>query len=57
MEEKFSVSLELMIEKFKDKAQQTQNIAKKCTNKIKENMSVNVGGAFKGNDCWKWSYY
>lgn len=49
MEEKFSVSLELMIEKFKAKAQQTQNIAKNVSNKIKENMSVNVdGGAFKG---------
>ena len=49
MEEKFSVSLELMIQKFKDKAQQVQNVAKNVSNKIKENMSVDVGGgAFKG---------
>jgi hypothetical protein len=49
MEEKFSVSLELMIQKFKDKAKQVQDVSKNVANKIKENMSVNVGGgAFKG---------
>lgn len=48
MEEKFSVSLELMIQKFKDKAKQVQEVSKNVANKIKENMSVNVGGgAFK----------
>ncbi len=48
MEEKFSVSLELMIQKFKDKAKQVQDVSKNVANKIKENMSVNVGGgAFK----------
>jgi hypothetical protein len=49
MEEKFSVSLELMIQKFKDKAKQVQDVSKNVANKIKDNMSVNVGGgAFKG---------
>jgi hypothetical protein len=49
MEEKFSVSLELMIQKYKDKAKQVQDIAKNVASKIKENMSANVGGgAFKG---------
>ena len=48
MEEKFSVSLELMIQKFKDKAKQVQEVSKNVASKIKENMSVNVGGgAFK----------
>lgn len=48
MEEKFSVSLELMIQKFKDKAKQVQDVSKNVANKIKENMSVNIGGgAFK----------
>ncbi|HHX79965.1 MAG TPA: hypothetical protein GX692_02755 [Acholeplasmataceae bacterium] len=40
MEEKFSVSLELMIQKFKDNAKRVQNITKNVSNKIKENMSV-----------------
>lgn len=49
MEEKFSVSLELMIQKFKDKAKQVQDVSKNVASKIKENMSVDVGGgAFKG---------
>lgn len=48
MEEKFGVSLELIIQKFKDKAKQVQDISKNVANKIKENMSVDVGGgAFK----------
>ena len=48
MEEKFGVSLELMIQKFKDKAKQAQDVSKNVANKIKENMSVDVGGgAFK----------
>jgi hypothetical protein len=48
MEEKFSVSLELMIQKFKDNAKKVQEVAQNVGNKIKENMSVNVGGgAFK----------
>src|SRR5690554_1246648 len=48
MEEKFSVSLELMIQKFKEKAKQVQDVSKNVANKIKENMSVNVGSsAFK----------
>jgi len=48
MEEKFSVSLELMIQKFKDKAKQVQDVSKNVANKIKDNMSVDVGGgAFK----------
>lgn len=49
MEEKFSVSLELMIQKFKDNVKKVQDISKNVAGKIKENMSVNVGaGAFKG---------
>lgn len=40
MEGKFSVSLELMIEKFKAKAKQAQDVSKNVANKIKENMSV-----------------
>jgi hypothetical protein len=49
MEEKFSVSLELMIQKFKDKVKQVKDVSKNVANKIKENMSVDVGGgAFKG---------
>jgi hypothetical protein len=49
MEEKFSVSLELMIQKFKDKAKQVQEVSKNVANKIKDNMTVNVGGgAFRG---------
>ena len=49
MEEKFSVSLELMIQKFKEKAKQVQDVSKNVASKIKENMSVDVGGgAFKG---------
>lgn len=48
MEEKFSVSLELMIQKFKDNVKKVQDVSKNVGNKIKENMSVNVGGgAFK----------
>ncbi len=42
MEEKFSVSLELMIQKFKDNAQKAQNIARNVASRIKQNMSVNV---------------
>jgi hypothetical protein len=45
MEEKFSVSLELMIQKFKDNAKRAQEVAKNVGNKIKENMSVPVGGS------------
>lgn len=49
MEEKFSVSLELMIQKFKDGAKKAQEVSKNVSNKIKENMSVDVGtNAFKG---------
>lgn len=49
MEEKFSVSLELMIQKFKDKAKQVQDVSKNIASKIKENMSVDVGSnAFSG---------
>ena len=44
MEEKFSVSLELMIQKFKDKAKQVQDVSKNVASKIKENMTVDVGG-------------
>lgn len=44
MEEKFSVSLELMIQKFKDNAKRVQDVSKNVANKIKENMSVNIGG-------------
>lgn len=40
MEEKFSVSLELMIQKFKDNAKKVQTIAQNVASKIKENMSV-----------------
>ena len=47
MEEKFSVSLELMIQKFKDNAKKVQTVAQNVASKIKENMSVNVdGGSF-----------
>lgn len=45
MEEKFSVSLELIIQKFKDNAKKVQEVAKNVGNKIKENMSVPVGGS------------
>ncbi len=49
MEEKFSVSLELMIQKFKDGAKKAQEVSQNVASKIKENMSVNVGSnAFKG---------
>src|SRR5574344_1838168 len=49
MEEKFSVSLELMIQKFKDVAKKAQEVSQNVANKIKENMSVDVGSnAFKG---------
>lgn len=49
MEEKFSVSLELMIQKFKDGAKKAQDVSKNVASKIKENMSVDVGtNAFKG---------
>lgn len=49
MEEKFSVSLELMIQKFKDGAKKAQEVSKNVSNKIKDNMSVDVGSnAFKG---------
>ena len=49
MEEKFSVSLELMIQKFKDGAKKAQEVSQNVSNKIKENMSVDVGSnAFKG---------
>jgi hypothetical protein len=49
MEEKFSVSLELMIQKFKDGAKKAQEVSQNVANKIKENMSVDVGSnAFKG---------
>jgi len=49
MEEKFSVSLELMIQKFKDGAKKAQEVSQNVSNKIKENMSVDVGtNAFKG---------
>lgn len=49
MEEKFSVSLELMIQKFKDKAKQVQEVSQNVASKIKENMSVDVGtNAFEG---------
>lgn len=49
MEEKFSVSLELMIQKFKDGAKKAQEVSQNVASKIKENMSVDVGGgAFKG---------
>jgi exonuclease VII small subunit len=40
MEEKFSVSLELMIQKFKDNAKKVQTVAQNVASKIKENMSV-----------------
>jgi hypothetical protein len=42
--EKFSVSLEMVIEKFKEKAKQAQDVSKNVAGKIKENMSVSVGG-------------
>lgn len=49
MEEKFSVSLELMIQKFKDGAKKAQEVSQNVASKIKENMSVDVGSnAFKG---------
>lgn len=49
MEEKFSVSLELMIQKFKDRAKQVQDVSKNVADKIKSNMSVDVGNnAFSG---------
>jgi hypothetical protein len=49
MEEKFSVSLELMIQKFKDGAKKAQEVSQNVSNKIKENMSVDIGSnAFKG---------
>ena len=49
MEEKFSVSLELMIQKFKEGAKKAQEVSQNVSNKIKENMSVDVGSnAFKG---------
>lgn len=49
MEEKFSVTFELMMQKYKDGTQKVQQIAKNVGNKIKENMSVDVGSdAFKG---------
>jgi hypothetical protein len=49
MEEKFSVSLELMIQKFKDGAKKAQEVSQNVSNKIKNNMSVNIGSnAFKG---------
>src|SRR5574344_1856843 len=48
MEEKFSVSLELMIQKFKDGAKKAQEVSQNVASKIKDNMSVNVGSnAFK----------
>src|SRR5574344_1084489 len=49
MEEKFSVSLELMIQKFKDGAKKAQEVSQNVASKIKELMSVDVGSnAFKG---------
>src|SRR5574344_781727 len=49
MEEKFSVSLELMIQKFKAGAKKAQEVSQNVASKIKENMSVDVGSnAFKG---------